>query len=81
MKIMKFGLNEWELKKPLFCWMISMVYYKSKDQMKYLTNRTLLYHEFIHSIIKGKYIDQVKNTMILQNLNIRKRRSCAELLL
>jgi len=56
----EFGLEEQEIKKPLFCWMFSMIYSKSKDHIQYLKNRSLLYHEFIHSVIRGKHIEEAK---------------------
>jgi len=59
-KIMKnFCLDQWEIKKPLFCWMFSMVYGKAIYPIKYLS-RTLLYQEFIHSVIIGKHLEEAK---------------------
>ena len=73
-EIMKFCLDEWEIKKPLFSWMIPMIYYKSEDHTKYLANRTLLYHEFMHSVIKGKYIDEAKEYDDFEKYNHKEKR-------
>lgn len=58
--IRQFRLDEWEMKRPLFCWMFSMAYNKPRGYKRYLTNRSLLYQEFIHSIIIGKHLAEAK---------------------
>ena len=52
--------NDNLFKKPLFCWMIAIIY-KDKDNGKLFESgkvkhiQTLLYSSFIHTIVKGKY--------------------------
>lgn len=55
-----FGLEEWKRRRPLFCWMFSMACNKPRAYKRHLTNRSLLYQEFIHSIIIGKHLEEAK---------------------
>ena len=60
-KCEELGLDEEEITKPLFCWILGMISldpsYKLTLKPKWSSSmkRSLLYYVFIHSLIKGKH--------------------------
>jgi len=65
--INEYYLNEGVIRNPLFCWMLAYMhtnqYVKLEFKEDWSTNmiRTLLYHSFIHSILLGKYVEELRS--------------------
>ena len=74
--INEYYLNEEVIRNPLFCWMLAYMHANQYEKLEFKkgwsTNmiRTLLYHSFIHSILLGKYVEEVRS---LEEKDIKKR--------
>jgi hypothetical protein len=56
----QYGLREQEISKPLFCWIFAITYQKNslgrvQENQSNLMSRSMLYVNFIHSIILGRH--------------------------
>jgi 5'-methylthioadenosine/S-adenosylhomocysteine nucleosidase len=74
--INEYYLNKGVIRNPLFCWMLAYMHANQYEKLEFKkgwsTNmiRTLLYHSFIHSILLGKYVEEVRS---LEEKDIKKR--------
>jgi len=74
--INEYHLNEEIIRNPLFCWMLAYMHTNQNVKLEFKKDwskdmiRTLLYHSFIHSILLGKYVEEVRS---LEEKDIKKR--------
>jgi uncharacterized protein YjbI with pentapeptide repeats len=63
-----FGLKEEESVKPLFCWMMGFIAVskgtklEANDSQDPHVRRSLIYRQFIHSILRGKFRDEAQQS-------------------
>ncbi|AIF83432.1 putative low-complexity protein [Candidatus Nitrososphaera evergladensis SR1] len=64
-----FGLRDEEKAKPLFCWMMAVISSRTSTEIRMNktltanTRRALIYQEFIHSLLRGKYREEAKRSI------------------
>ena len=79
-KVSNSGLESDEISKPLFCWMIALVYVENNSifaSKETTLNRVLLFFAVIHDIILGKHISEAdkygyKKHVLNEKLVLRK---------
>jgi uncharacterized protein YjbI with pentapeptide repeats len=61
-----FGLRDEEKTKPLFCWMMAVISARTPTEVRVdrawnpNARRALIYQEFIHSLLRGKYQEEAR---------------------